>query len=116
MTIRAAPRFELFPITFDGRRVGLVRTPAAGVRDEWELHAHDDELLYLVSGSTDVVLRDDPDDPAGERLLTLRGADACVVPRGAWHRQIVHEPSVLMFASPESVHRPYVPEDGWDDG
>ena len=84
--------------------------------DEWELHRDQDELLYLISGATDVVLRDDPDDASTERIITLHGGEACIVPRGAWHRQVVHERSRLLFLSPDSVHRAYVPSDGWDGG
>jgi mannose-6-phosphate isomerase-like protein (cupin superfamily) len=113
MTIRARPTIELFPMLFDGRKLGVVRTDRPGERDEWELHPDRDELLYLAQGATDVLLRDDPDDAAGERVIALTGGAACVVPRGTWHRQVVREPSVLLFLSPESVHRPHVPDDGW---
>jgi oxalate decarboxylase/phosphoglucose isomerase-like protein (cupin superfamily) len=114
MTRRVRPTIEVFPVTLDGRTVGHVRSDHAGERDEWEVHPDQDELLYLVSGATDVLLRDDPDDAAGERVIALTGGSACHVPRGAWHRQVVREPSLLFFLSPPSVHRPYVPADGWD--
>lgn len=113
MTTRAVPKIDLFPVTLDGRKVGHVQTDQPGERDEWELHPDQDELLYLVSGRTDVLLRDDPADEASERVLSLQGGEACIVPQGAWHRQVVHEPSLLLFLSPESVHVPYTPQDGW---
>jgi mannose-6-phosphate isomerase-like protein (cupin superfamily) len=115
MTKRVVPEIDLFDVRLDGRLVGHVRSDEPGERDEWELHPDQDELLYLVSGATDVLLRDDPDDDASERVIVLTGGQACVVPRGAWHRQVVHAPSLLLFLSPTSVHVPYVPNDGWDD-
>jgi mannose-6-phosphate isomerase-like protein (cupin superfamily) len=114
MTMRVEPTIELFPVTLDGRKVGHVRSDHPGERDEWELHPDQDELLYLVEGATDVLLRDDPGDASGERVIPLVGGAACLVPRGTWHRQVVREPSLLLFLSPDSVHRPYVPDDGWD--
>jgi len=113
MTKRVVPEIELLPVELDGRKVGHVLSQP-GERDEWELHPDQDELLYLVSGRTDVLLRDDPGAAKSERVIELSGGQACMVPQGAWHRQVVHEPSVLLFMSPRSVHVPYVPDDGWD--
>ena len=115
MTARVTPRIEVFEVTLDGRTVGHVHSDTAGERSEWEVHPEQDELLYLVRGATDVVLRDDPDDATSERVLHLRAGEACEVPRQVWHRQVVHEPSLLLFLSPPSIHRPYAPPDGWDD-
>ena len=106
MTVRAVPTIELLPVALDGRKVGHVQTDRPGERDEWELHPDQDELLYLISGATDVLLRDDPDDASTERIITLHSGEACIVPRGAWHRQVVHERSRLLFLTPDSVHRP----------
>jgi hypothetical protein len=38
-------------------------------------------LLYLVGGATDVLLRDDPEDASGERVIVLQGGEACIVRR-----------------------------------
>jgi mannose-6-phosphate isomerase-like protein (cupin superfamily) len=113
VTRRAAPRFELFDVELDGRRVGHVITDDPGTRDEWEIHHEQDELLYLVSGAVDVVLCADL-DVGDESVLHLTGGTACVVPKATWHRQVVHEASVMVFLSPPSEHRPYEPADGWD--
>jgi mannose-6-phosphate isomerase-like protein (cupin superfamily) len=112
MTEQAFPRTELLDLTFDGRHVGHVIVDTAGERDEWEMHPHADEFLYLVEGAIDVVLRDDL-DRAEERRIELRAGSACVVPRGAWHRQILLAPAKMLFLTPETEHRPYVPVDGW---
>ena len=112
MTRRAIPKTELLSVDFAGRRVGHVVVETDGERDEWEMHPGEDEFLYLVEGSIDVILRDDPDDDA-QRCIELRAGCACVVPKGVWHRQIVLAPCKMLFLTPETLHRPYVPDGGW---
>lgn len=58
----------------------------------WEMHPAGDELLLLLSGKVDIVMQDGED----ERIVELRAGRACIVPRGAWHRQVVHEPGELL--------------------
>ena len=58
----------------------------------WEMHPAGEELLLLLSGAMDVVMQDD----SGERVVELRAGGACIVPRGTWHTQIVHEPCELL--------------------
>lgn len=58
----------------------------------WEMHPEGDEILYLQSGRLHVIL----EGQAGERLIELRPGTACLVPRGAWHRQVVQEPADLL--------------------
>jgi mannose-6-phosphate isomerase-like protein (cupin superfamily) len=61
----------------------------------WEMHPHGDEFLYLLSGSMDVELED-----AGKRRIRLSGMTGCVVPRGIWHRTVVHQPGEMIFITP----------------
>jgi mannose-6-phosphate isomerase-like protein (cupin superfamily) len=112
MTQRAIPKTEFLGVEFDGRRVGHVVVDTDGDRDEWEMHPTRDEFLYLVAGAIDVILRDDPDREE-ERRIELRAGGACVVPKGTWHRQVVLAPCKMLFVSPETLHRPYIPDDGW---
>jgi mannose-6-phosphate isomerase-like protein (cupin superfamily) len=72
--------------------------------DEWEVHPAGDELLYILTGAIDAVL----EEPGGERLVSLRGGQACLVPQGVWHRLILRQPSDLLFITPASGtrHRP----------
>lgn len=112
MTSQAQPRAEFLDVEFDSRRVGHVIVDEAGERDEWEMHPDADEFLYLVTGSIDIILRDDLDRPQ-ERRIELRAGRACVVPKGVWHRQIVLRPCKMLFITPETLHRPYAPDDGW---
>ena len=112
MTTRALPIAELLGIDFAGRRVGHVIVDTTGERDEWEMHPDADEFLYLVEGAIDVILREDLDQDE-ERRIELRAGRACVIPMGAWHRQIVLLPCKMLFMTPETLHRPYAPDDGW---
>ena len=68
----------------------------AGDAPAWERHPAGDELLYLVSGAVEVIF----ERPAGERRIALAPQTACVVPRGVWHRFVVHEPGLLIFLTP----------------
>ena len=54
---RAVPSVQLLPVQFEGRRVGVLSVESPGVRDEWEMHPEQDELLYLLEGAVDVFLR-----------------------------------------------------------
>jgi mannose-6-phosphate isomerase-like protein (cupin superfamily) len=61
----------------------------------WEMHPHGDELVYLLSGAMDFILK------KGEISETreLRGKGLIVVPRGAWHTARVLEPSRVLFVT-----------------
>ena len=77
--------------------VGAVHGDVSGFHPaSWEMHPHGDELLHLLTGALDVIF----DQPDGERVTNLRAGGLCMVPRGVWHRLIVHEPSDLMFVTP----------------
>lgn len=58
----------------------------------WEVHPAGDEIVFLLNGSVDLIL----DETAGERTIELRGRAACIVPKGVWHRAIVHKPSTAL--------------------
>ena len=68
------------------------------------MHPAGDEILYLVDGALDVIL----EQKNGERVVTLQPGTACVVPRGTWHRQIVHQPGELLAITygKGTQHRP----------
>jgi len=70
--------------------------PADFHADEWEMHPGGDEVLYLLAGALDVVL----EEPGGERTFGLEGGQACLVPRGVWHRLVLRRPSDLLFVTP----------------
>jgi mannose-6-phosphate isomerase-like protein (cupin superfamily) len=110
---RAVPSVEMLPVRLDGRLVGRLTVDTPGQRDEWEMHPHQDEMLYLLEGAITVILRSEPEREDGEQLLQLHPGEACIVPQGMWHRQIVVLPGTMLFLTPETLHRPYVPPEGW---
>ena len=91
----AAPDFwqSLAEHDLDGRLFGVVSTDQDS---HWEMHPGGDEILVALSGSIEIVL--DLDDET--ETLTLETGQMCIVPRGVWHRLIVHEPGKLLFATP----------------
>jgi mannose-6-phosphate isomerase-like protein (cupin superfamily) len=112
---RAVPSVELLPVQFDGRRVGVLSVASPGVRDEWEMHPEQDELLYLLKGAIDLFLRPDLESGDDESVLHIRHGEACVVPKGIWHRQEVVDPCSILFLTPETLHRRFDPSAGWSD-
>jgi mannose-6-phosphate isomerase-like protein (cupin superfamily) len=111
---RAVPSVQLLPVQLDGRVVGTLSVEAPGVRDEWEMHPAQDELLYLIEGAIDVFLRPELEG-IEEEVLHLHQGEACVVPKGMWHRQVVVIGCKMLFLTPETLHRPYMPDSGWSE-
>jgi mannose-6-phosphate isomerase-like protein (cupin superfamily) len=109
---RAEPTIEFLPVELDGRHVGVLSVESPGVRDEWEMHPEQDELLYLLRGAVDVFLRPDL-EATEERAIHFHEGEACLIPKGMWHRQVVTSPCKMLFLTPETVHQAYVPESGW---
>lgn len=109
---RAVPSVEYLPVKLDGRQAGHLTVATAGERDEWEMHPDQDEFLYLLEGAVDVFLRTDL-ELDNEETVKLRQGQACVVPQGTWHRQVVVAPCKMLFLTPQTLHRSYVPDRGW---
>ncbi|HJQ58149.1 MAG TPA: cupin domain-containing protein [Vineibacter sp.] len=70
----------------------------------WEMHPAGDEIVYLLSGAMDLVL----DEAGGARTVRLRAGEAVIVPKGIWHRGIVHRAGEALFITPGAgtQHRP----------
>jgi mannose-6-phosphate isomerase-like protein (cupin superfamily) len=60
----------------------------------WEIHPRGDEFFHLISGAVDVMLEE---EAAGERRVALSAGQSFIVPRGTWHRIVVHEPADMIF-------------------
>jgi mannose-6-phosphate isomerase-like protein (cupin superfamily) len=78
-----------------------------------EMHPDGDELHYLISGRVDLVLAP-PDRPGGaERTVSMAAGTSAAVPRGVWHRFVVHEPArgVAITAGRGTDHRPVPTEE-----
>jgi mannose-6-phosphate isomerase-like protein (cupin superfamily) len=76
-----------------GRLVTLFHIESTDEWLNWEMHPAGDEVVCLLSGAIDVVLQDDK----CQQRLELRDRATCIIPRGVWHRAIVHTPSDLLF-------------------
>ena len=91
------------PVRIDGYTLGCARMsqppPHGG-----EMHPDGDEVLYLIAGGVDVHL----EMASGEEIVSLGPGDACIVPRGVWHRVELREPSELIHLTPgpRGEHRP----------
>jgi mannose-6-phosphate isomerase-like protein (cupin superfamily) len=91
------------PLRLDGYTVGapMMTRPAPHAG---ELHPDADELLYLISGSIQVLL----ELPDGDRVVDVAPGQAVIVPRGVWHRVMLNEPSHMIHVTPGpgGDHRP----------
>jgi mannose-6-phosphate isomerase-like protein (cupin superfamily) len=83
-------RFAGQPELAEGRLVWA----AAQVRDwaNWERNPNGDALYYLLSGAVDMMV----EVGESEHTISLRPNNACIVPRGVWHRLIVQKPANLL--------------------
>jgi len=88
------------PERIDGFTVGFIEmsgdAPHGG-----EVHPDGDEVLYVISGRLRV-----SSDESG--TLELGPGDACIVPKGEWHRVSVQEAARLVHITPgpNGDHRP----------
>ena len=62
----------------------------------WERHPDGDEFVHVITGDVDFLL----DDGQKQRSARLSSGDGTIVPRGAWHRAVVHRPSTMLFVTP----------------
>ena len=61
----------------------------------WEMHPEGDEIVYLLSGSVELLL-----DRCSEiQTIVLEGSGAVVVPRGVWHTARVRLPSRMLHVT-----------------
>lgn len=65
--------------------------------EHWEQHPAGDELVYLLSGSMDIIL----DMGANSKTIKLRTSGAATIPRGVWHILKIHTPCHVLNISRE---------------
>jgi mannose-6-phosphate isomerase-like protein (cupin superfamily) len=107
MTIASAPPGP--PHRIDGYTIGAIPDVTGPGPHGGEVHPDGDEFLYVVSGAMNLILDDGDDRAVGtETTVLLRSGDACIVPRGVWHRLESVEPSYLIHVTPgpNGGHRP----------
>ena len=78
---------------YSGRLVTLFHIQSTDEWVHWEMHPAGDEIVCLLSGAIDLILQ----EGEHERSLELRSRAAGIIPRGVWHRAIVHTPSDVLF-------------------
>jgi quercetin dioxygenase-like cupin family protein len=71
-----------------------------------ERHPDGDELILILSGRVTVTVEGAPDES-----LELGPGDACIIPKGAWHRVHLLEPTRLVHITPgpNGDYRPLQP-------
>ena len=82
------------PKRIDGMTVGII-TMEHDAPHNGEVHPDGDEILYVISGGVRVTGESAPDAP-----LELRAGDACIVPRGEWHKVHILEKTQLVHITP----------------
>src|SRR5438309_12032482 len=60
---------------------------------QWEMHPEGEEILTLLSGELEMIV----EEGSARRTVRMRAGETFVMPRGAWHRALVEQPS-LMFS------------------
>ena len=70
----------------------------------WEMHPEADEVVHVTAGDIEFVL----DEGGREQRVRCGAGDTIVVPRGAWHRAIVHTPGAAVHVTfgKGTEHRP----------
>lgn len=63
----------------------------------WEMHPQGDELVYLLSGDTDLILRQADGDV---RIRISTPGHYVVIPKGTWHTAEPHSPTHMLFVTP----------------
>jgi quercetin dioxygenase-like cupin family protein len=90
------------PPRADGLTVGIAEMTRRPPHDG-EMHPDGDELIILLSGHARLKVDSAPDMP-----IELGPGDACIIPKGEWHRFDFSEPVRLIYITPgpNGEHRP----------
>lgn len=90
------------PERIDGMTIGIV-TMVHDAPHRGEVHPDGDEILYVISGRLRVTGESEPN-----AAIELGAGDACIVPKGEWHRVRVLEKTQLIHITPgpNGDHRP----------
>ena len=82
------------PVAVTGLTIGIA-TMTENAPHGGEMHPDGDEVLYLISGSVNVVFEDETID-----AVAMKPGDGLIVPKGTWHRVDILEPSQIFYATP----------------
>ena len=65
----------------------------------WEIHPAGDELVFLLSGDTDLVLASE-EGQSEDIVRVSNPGDYVVVPKGTWHTARPYAPTSMLFLTP----------------
>jgi mannose-6-phosphate isomerase-like protein (cupin superfamily) len=89
------------PTRIDGYTIGAVVVDVGPGPHLGEMHPDGDEFLHVVSGAMQLIIDDGDAQAIGtETVVLLNTGDACVVPRGVWHRLVATQQSYLVHVTP----------------
>jgi mannose-6-phosphate isomerase-like protein (cupin superfamily) len=67
----------------------------------WELHTAGDELLLILAGECELIVREE----RGDITRTLRTGELVIVPRGCWHRNDAPRGVTMLFITPRDGNK-----------
>ena len=83
------------PQRMDGMTIGVVGMSAHDSSPHnGEMHPDGDEILYLITGRVQISY------DSGDQPLELNSGQACIVPKGEWHRIDCLEDAQLVHITP----------------
>lgn len=82
------------PVAVEGLTIGIA-TMTVNAPHGAEMHPDGDEVLHLISGRVNVVFEDDAFE-----AVVMQPGDGLIVPKCAWHRVDILEPSQIFYATP----------------
>ncbi len=94
LSVSARERKPGPPERIDGMTVGIV-TMTRDAPHGGEVHPDGDEILYIISGRVRVTGESEPNGP-----LELGPGEACIIPKGEWHRVSLIEPAQFIHITP----------------
>jgi hypothetical protein len=71
-----------------------------------ERHPSGDELAVVLDGHVELELV----DGEAEHVVPVAAGQACVIPRGSWHRALMHAPSTMLFVTPTPALTEHQPD------
>lgn len=102
LSIQPRKRKPGMPQRMDGMTIGIV-TMTEDAPHGGEVHPDGDEILYVIYGRIRITCDSEPDAE-----LILGPGQACIVPRGEWHKVSILEKTQLIHVTPgpNGDHRP----------
>ena len=90
------------PERLDGLTIGYVESDRSAPHGG-EVHPNGDEMLLVIPGQLEVACDSAPGDP-----LIVKPGEACIVPKGEWHKVNVVGQSrfIHITPGPDGDHRP----------